>query len=370
MKWIRPITIGLIALGACVEPFHANVPDGEKPLVVDGLISDQPGPYEVKVFRSNALSDANDTQDWVGGANVTLFDDAGNSEHLKEVAAGRYQTTTTQGQIGHSYYIRIELGDGLVYESLPEQLLPVGEFSNIRYEFVQPVAASDDDQLHPKNGFNIFLDADLDPGQHGLSRWRWTGTFEIETHPELRLKAVPGPIITWTPDPPACSGWVVPRGSKLAMQVGPCTCCFCWITQYNSTPLLSDKRFVANDIVRDVNIGFIPANKRYFYSKYYLDIDQMSVTPTAYEFWERVAKQQQQGSDLFQTPAGATIGNIQLVSGAGQKPIGLFTATSVKTHSFILYPANVPYRVNLIDTVAESCTTLYPYTTTTKPSFW
>jgi Domain of unknown function (DUF4249) len=361
-----------LLVGACIEPFNAKIPDGQRPLVVDGLITDQPGPYTVTIYRSASLNNAYDVTDWEVGAHVTILDDQGNSELLAENLPGTYTSSTLQGIVGRTYHVRIELMNGNVYESIPEVMLPVGDFSNLRFKFNEVESPLDEDMLNPKNGFNVYLDAQLDPAQQGLTRWRWTGTFEFETWPELRLKLkVPvGPVPVWIPDPPPCSGYIVPRGSVDKQYKEPCTCCFCWVNQYSPIPVLSDKRFVNNNQMNQVYIAYIPANKRYFFEKYYLDVEQMSVSQEAYDFWESVSKQKQQGSDLFQTPSGKTQGNIVLLTEGGLPAVGIFGASAIRKHSVVISKHDVPYQVQLLDTIADACTIQYKYSSTTQPDFW
>jgi Domain of unknown function (DUF4249) len=361
-----------LPLAACIEPFRATIPDGERPMVVDGLITDQEGPYTVTIYRSAALNNPYDLTDWAVGAHVTVFDDQGNSEQLTEISPGTYTTNTMQGAIGRTYHVRIELKDGNVYESIPEVMLPVGDFSNLRYKFNEVQSPGQEEGLNPKNGFDVYLDAELTPEQQGLTRWRWTGTFEFETWPELRLKLkVPaGPIPVWLPDPVPCSGWVVPRGSTVKIQQSACTCCFCWVNQYSPVPLLSDKRFVNNNKMNQVYIAYIPANDRYFFDKYYLEVEQMSISQAVYSFWESVARQKQQGSDLFQTPSGKTQGNVVLLTEGGLPAVGVFGASAVRNHSFVIPKQDIPYPIYQKDTIAESCMIEYRYSSTTQPDFW
>ena len=370
MKLATYFTLFLI-LDACIEPFHVKVPDSQQAIVVDGLISDQPGPYTVLLYRALPLDNEFHYADWVAGALISIYDDQGTSEALTESTPGHYVTNSIQGALGRSYHIRIVTQDGNIYESTPEKLIPVGDFSNLHYDFIQREdPLHDKTLLKPVNGFNIYLDADVLPEQAGLVRWRWTGTFEIKTYPELRVKVAPGPRIVFVPDPPLCSGYTVPRGSTNKEQVSSCTCCYCWVTQYNDAPLLSDTRFVSNDKITQRNVGFIPASRRYFYDKYYLEVEQMSVSQTVFDFWKKIEMQYKQGSDLFQTPPSVTSGNIQLLSEQGLPAIGIFGASSIKKHSFIIYRNNVPYTLPGIDTVATSCLEVYKYSSTSKPDFW
>ena len=370
MKLSKQGCLLFLILDACIEPFNVKVPASQQAMVVDGLISDQPGPYTVLLYRALPLDNEFHYPDWVAGASISIYDDLSTSEALTESAPGHYVTSTLRGTVGRTYHIRIVTQDGKIYESTPEKMIPVGDFSNLHYDFSQTVDPSEDDPLNSKNGFNINLDAEVLPEQAGLVRWRWTGTFEIKTYPELRVKVAPGPRIVIIPDPPLCSGYMVPRGSTAKVQVSSCTCCYCWVTQYNDAPLISDTRFVNNDKITQYNVDFIPASRRYFYDKYYLEVEQMSVSQTVYDFWKKIAMQHKQGSDLFQTPPSVTSGNVQLLSEEGLPVIGIFAASAIKKHSFVIYRNDVPYNLPGIDTIATSCLQVYKYSSTSKPDFW
>ena len=370
MKLAKYVSLLFLALDACIEPFNVNVPANQQTMVVDGLITDQPGPYSVLLYKALPLDNEFHYPEWVGGASISIYDDLGTSETLTENTPGHYMTSTLQGVVGRSYHIRIVTEDGKIYESTPEKMIPVGDFSNLHYQFLQKVSSNDDDPLNPQNGFNVYLDGEVLPEQAGLVRWRWTGTFEIKTYPELRVKvALPaGPVIRFIPDPPPCSGYSFYNGEN--HEISTCTCCTCWVTQYSDSPLLSDSRFANNNKVTQYNVAFIPANRRYFYDKYYLDIEQMSVSETVYDFWKKISTQHKQGSDLFQTPPSATSGNIKLLSENGVPVIGIFAASAIKKHSFVMYRQDVPYILPRMDTIAMSCLEVYKYSTSTKPAFW
>src|SRR5579872_154132 len=136
MKLSSSIIYVFLFLIACVTPYEINT-IFQAQLVVEGLITDQPGPYQVKLSRTVPIQDQTLATDWVVGASVIVEDDQGNSETLVEMSPGNYYTNSFQGVVGRSYHINIATNDGNVYQSSTEKLLPVGDFSNLRYEFVQ-----------------------------------------------------------------------------------------------------------------------------------------------------------------------------------------------------------------------------------------
>jgi Domain of unknown function (DUF4249) len=364
--------IFILLLDSCIQPLDVHSSSKNVAMVVDGLITDQPGPYTVKLYTTLAIDDQLDETDWIQGATVELMDDVGNSETLKEVSAGNYQTSATQGVIGRTYHIQIRTSDGTSYESLPETLLPVGAINNLSSQFSSSDPSNASDVKDTKNGFNILVDAEVLPEQQGLVRWRWTGTFEIRAYPELRTKAiVTGGVITIVPDPVPCSGYIT-YGRPIAgiMQIADCSCCFCWVTQYSSVPILSDARFVSNNTISHFNVDFVPANRRYFYDKYYLVVEQMSVSQTVYNFWKKISTQQQNGSSLFQTPPAVTTGNMKALTPGAMTAIGIFGASAIKSETLIMLRSDVPYPLPPIDTLAVSCQEAYLNSSNVQPSFW
>ena len=373
MKINRLAFLFLILLDGCVDRFDIPITAALERLVVDGLITDQPGPYTVKLYNSIPLQDQLEKINWVTGASVTLFDNEGNTEWMTETSPGNYQTTAggMQGVIGKSYYIRIVLRDDTIYESEPELLQAPGEITSLYYEFHQNENPYLSDKVTSTNGFQVFLDAKVDPSQPYI-RWRWTGTFSIRAYPEFQVKYVP--IRTPVPDPPPCSGYIAPRGRL--ENVGPCTCCTCWFSDHSVTPLLSDKKFIGDGTLTRIPLAFVEASRRTMHEKYFLAVEQMSVSEVAYDFWTKVKKQQAIGSDLFQTPPAATLGNITRVSDSGIPVIGLFGASAIRTEFLTLDKTDLPYPLGEMDSVRMSCTRAYRVSvagrqvTTEKPPFW
>jgi hypothetical protein len=364
-------------LSACVSPYDVTT-SFHPSIVVQGMITDQPGPYLVTISQTLAINDQLDEAPMVTGATVVIKDDEGNSETLTEKSSGNYYTSTFQGVVGRSYFITITTSDGSSYQSASEELLPVGDFSNLTYKFVQNEPAIANNQISSTNGFDIFIDSQVLPEQQGRVWWRWTGTFEIFTYPELQKKILPTnppkePPLLIT-DAPPCSGYSIARpNTQSATLVGPlanCECCTCWVTQYSQNPLISNPKFISNGAIKSYNVAFVEANRRTFYDQYYLEIEQLSVSETVYNFWNAVKIQQGNSSSLFQTPPPKTVGNITVNTPNSLPVIGYFAASASKKHSLVLLRSEVPYPLLTIDTLAMSCTVAYKNSSNVKPTFW
>src|SRR5688572_8835825 len=102
MKLIRLVPVFFLLLDGCIEKFEVPDLQSRVSLIVDGEITDKPGPYTVKLFRP--APEGNSELAPVSNANVTIHDDTGNSTLLTEKSSGVYETTPALvGEVGRSY---------------------------------------------------------------------------------------------------------------------------------------------------------------------------------------------------------------------------------------------------------------------------
>ncbi len=311
-----------LLISSCVTPYPINSLQFQEAIVVQGMITDQPGPYEITVSKTIPVQDQlEQTSGLLSGASILIEDDQGYSEQLVEKATGDFFTTSIQGVVGNTYTITITTGDGNIYKSTPEKLLPVGDFS-IRYEFKLVEDTLANKQITSANGFNIFIDSNVLPEQERRVWWRSTGTYHVLTFPGNRMTWVdPGPLpppagppAIQVPDRPLCAG----------TDADPvCTCCDCWITEYN-LPMISKSTFINNGQINNLKVAFIQANRRTLYDKYTLEVDQLSVSQPVYDFWNRMSIIQSNASNLFQTPAPKVGGNLTALTNNAAPIIWIF----------------------------------------------
>src|SRR5689334_14703983 len=115
MKHLRTILLLLFLVSdGCVDQLDVPVLIDQHNLVVDGSISDQPGPYTVKLFLSSSLNQNVDRPVYVSGASVQIKDDLGTTEQLTETTDGIYKTAENgmQGVVGRKYQVLITTTEG------------------------------------------------------------------------------------------------------------------------------------------------------------------------------------------------------------------------------------------------------------------
>ena len=104
-------------------------------VVVQGLITDQPGPYVISISKTIPIEVQSQVTARIAGATVKITDSNGYSEYLIEKSPGKFYTQNIQGAVGTSYFITVTTNDSSVYESTVEKMLPVNDFS-LQSEFV------------------------------------------------------------------------------------------------------------------------------------------------------------------------------------------------------------------------------------------
>lgn len=132
MKINYSILIILVSLAqvACEEPIELDLEEGEKKLVIDGWITDKPGPYEVRVSMSQAYFESAEPE-MVSASLVTITESTGLVDTLREIRPGVYQTNQLRGQANQSYELKV-IHDNKTYTA-NSFLPPINELGGLEY---------------------------------------------------------------------------------------------------------------------------------------------------------------------------------------------------------------------------------------------
>ncbi|MGC3943385.1 MAG: DUF4249 family protein [Chryseolinea sp.] len=217
----------------------------------------------------------------------------------------------------------------------------------------------------PQDAVNIFLDGKGAPNELSLLRWRWRGTYQVSTRPELRIKHdAEGRVIL---DPLPCSGYVVNDKGKLA-SIFPCECCDCWPTEFSANAVVSSNQ-TANNIFNRIFIGRIPVDEWRFRFKYHLEVEQLSLADDDHDFWKLVQAQQQGSTNIFQPNVVKVKGNMRVVSGNAEV-FGVFSVSAVVRSTIEIRESDIPIPPYEPDIVIQDCRAFKENSTNLKPPFW
>jgi hypothetical protein len=122
-KYFSTILMGVFLLG-CEKEITLPLDENQSMLVIDGSITDEAGPYYVKLTKSLAVTDDSNFSE-VTNATIIIKDNLGQSDTLKYTSKGMYLTNKLKGVIGHTYFLEVQL-DGKKYtaqSTMPEKVL-------------------------------------------------------------------------------------------------------------------------------------------------------------------------------------------------------------------------------------------------------
>jgi len=225
-----------------------------------------------------------------------------------------------------------------------------------------------------KYGYDVVVNSSGSEDGNRRFLWKFKGTYKALTHPEFNNLACFYLNGKCNFAPP-CSGVIniaPPGASPVFERIKPCECCECWYDLYNSTPVLSDIRFLEKGYFPNVKVRYLPIDQWILRDKIHIQVDQLSLTHQSYTFWQAILVQKTAANSLFQPVSGRIPSYFVQTSGSPSPINGIFYATSVSSKSDYIKPIDVP-NPNFIPEgleVSDSCLKLFPYATTVKPDFW
>ncbi|MGA0555056.1 DUF4249 domain-containing protein [Larkinella sp. VNQ87] len=291
-----------LVVHSCITPYQPEVQSIGRALVVEGLVSDQPGPYTVTLSQTADYTYTG-LNLFVRGATVTLSDNAGTNEVLTETSPGVYQTSANglRGVVGRTYKITIRTSDGHLYESTPEILKAAPPIQKLTYEYRYNPFANTNDQ---RNTWDVFLDTQ-DPETPGnYYRWVWRN-YEATN---------------------ACS--VSDDANEQGIYSGLPCCSDCWnINQcYSNCINVSSDVAINGKAISRQPILSVPFTSR---NIYYVEVEQQAISEGAYRFFNSVKKLVNNTGGLFDAAPSTVGGNLRCTSDPDQPVYGYFGAAGI-----------------------------------------
>lgn len=300
------LTIFLAGLTACIDPIDTGSAQIEPKLVVDGLITNLPGPYTVKLGQSEPYDNASLTRA-VANATVYVMDDLGNRFDFTEGTRGTYQTDSLsfQGQPGRTYTLNIRTDTGKEYQSQPQFLQASPPVDTVFSRFVEEISASGIANEY----FEVYLKTQDVAGERNFYRWKWA---HYESLKYCRQ--------TYFHD----------EENNINYRLYSFCCEPCWkISRCNNCIDLANDQFTDGRSVERL-ITKIPYDSR---EDYFMIIEQYALSEKAYRFWNSVVSQTNNTGGIFDNPPASIPGNIVNINDEEEQVLGLFLASGATRKS-------------------------------------
>lgn len=291
------ILLALLCVG-CVDRINIAVPvPAAYPVVVDGFISDEAGPYLIKVTQAFDIESKSSFRIPISVKQISISDNQGTNEILTERGKGFYYTSSIRGIVGRAYTLHIELLDGRMYESKPDTLYPSGVVEKVYYTFRQTLKSNGTTEY----GYDIYFDATSGTRNHYNFLWKFNGLYQTDI-----------------------------------------ACCTCLADLVNQVPIVSNDQLVHDGQFKGVKAMYVPITGWTFQHGVYAKVSQRSLSRQAYDFWRIVGAQLTGSTSLFQPVTGKVPNNYVQISGTDTPLYGLFYATSSTTNGVYIDKSDVP----------------------------
>lgn len=297
----------LATLSGCIEPVNLPIRQTERRLVVEGLITDEPPPYPIKLTYSGNLSRSLLIPDElaINGAVVTVEDNLGNQTQLVQdplnLAFYWLRDDRLRGVPGRTYTLRLTLPDGSRYVSQPEMLAPVPPIERLYGEYQES-----DRNTTQFNKYLVFIDT-KDPG-NSANFYRWQAMCYM-------------PI--WTGrDPLRAIGRII-----YAPFYGT-------LTNVLSDQIINGNRIAGRLVLNPPLLGL---------GAQYVEVRQYSLSREAYQYWIRYEEQLARTGTLFDPQPASIEGNVRAEADTNKLALGYFGASAVSRERIIMYNDSLNY---------------------------
>jgi hypothetical protein len=297
----------LILFGAssCVKQANLNRRNAEPILVVEGSITTDSVPYTVRLSYSgpyeNGLSVPDEYLEKEAG--VALSDDEGKITSLVHTGNGVYETTDRAfvGKPGRSYQLTIQLKDGKKYISKQENMRSPVPVSNIKAGFFA------DNTFNYPTSMHVFIDTEDPADEENYYKWNFYSWTLRQTHG-------------------------IPCGFGCIMY----EYCYQKFTD-KQVRIFSDASSNGNDIKnREVGLSYI-----YTYGDAYINIEQLSLSREAYQFWQRYDDQVARTGSILDPLPSSIRGNVYNETDSADFALGYFFASAISRRRAKLVPYNI-----------------------------
>ena len=292
-------------LAGCVDPYYPEFEDNQKSLVVEALITDQPGWQVIYLSRSSPVNERETHAET--DAYVSVSDDLGRSIEFVEQDPGAYYAWMTSGELGTgiSYRLQVVTSNGEVYESEPEMFpSPSPSIDSVYWEFE---TAGTYDRTESVNGIRFFLDLEAEADQGRNFRWELVETWEYQAANPIDYY-YDGILHEW-PD-------------SFSYHT-------CWITGKIDQIYTATTRKAESNTIKGFPLNYVSEESNRLSTRYSLQVLQYSLNDEAYDFWKRIEVQNQESGGIYEQQPDYVSGNMYNMNNKEEYVLGFFNMCPV-----------------------------------------
>lgn len=294
------LILGLFILFSCIEEYSPDVSKYEEVIVIDGTLTDAPGPYTVKISYSAKIGDPNFNP--VPECRVYFEDDLGNLEQLYETEAGTYKTSNEsfRGIPGRSYKIIVNSPEGKTYES---DYITLKEKLGIDTVTAVIETHPNPDLDHDEIGYQFYVTTNKAKNDSLFLSWRLTYTYEY--HSDLTIDYY----------------WY----GRFVKNPNPDTLYTCYLTE-KLRKIFTVKQLVPGEQrIANFPLNYVNTEDKKISVRYSLMIEQYNITKECQNYLEEINKQTEGENSLYNNQPYQIRGNVSNINDPDEVVLGYFT---------------------------------------------
>lgn len=329
MRYIGHMTIAVMILSACLEPYVPEVGQYDSTLVVDGTFTDGTEDTSI-VILSRSYGYTEGEPEYLSGAQVIIEDDQGNQNTLEEREPGKYYNypEVFPGIPGRSYRVLITVPGGNQFESSWESLKPSPPIKDIFFE--SDIRDVDDPDKRPRKGLQIMLSTEDPENNTHFYRWEFVETYQYGlTYPpvfRVEFGKQPG------------------EGDDMVFFIPPAEWegTRCWKTTSSTRFYAASTENLTRDAVERYPLLFVDTQTPRLYHRFSLLIKQYAISKEYYEFLRTVEATNQTTGSLFDPIPNEVFGNIRASDGSRIPVLGYFSVAGITSTRYFIERDDIP----------------------------
>lgn len=295
----------LVLLQGCIDEYWPELDTSESILVIDGCITNEPGPYEVRLSIASAISRPEIRP--YSGAQVIVMDNTGHEEEFVETEPGVYKSNINgiQGTIGRKYKLALRTPDENEYQS-DFQLLekPV----NISSVYAEIESRQTSDEYHTEYGYQFYVDSDLAEKDTTYLMWRAIGTYKYQSDFLIRY-VYDRRVISVFPQPDSFYT--------------------CYANDINTGIFTADLSNLSKPEITRFPLNYVNTDTRRLSIKYSLYVKQLTVSAASFSYFSKLSEINTQQDALYAQQPYQIKGNVKNTRNPEDALLGFFYVAGV-----------------------------------------
>jgi hypothetical protein len=299
-------------LAGCVDPYDPGLEDHLESLVVEALITDQPGWQVIYLSRSSPLNERGIHAET--GAYVSVSDDLGRSTEFIEKDPGAYHAWMTANELGTgiTYRLNVVTSNGEVYESEPEMFpSPSPAIDSVYWEFETKGTS---DRTESVNGIRFHLDLDAEADQGRNFRWELVETWEYYAANPIDYY-YDGILHEWPDSFSYHTCWYTGKIDQI----------------YTATTLNAE-----SNTIKGFPLHYVSEETSRLAARYSLQVLQYSLSDESYDYWKRIEEQNQESGGIYERQPEYISGNLYNINHQEEYVLGFFNLCPVSEKRIFL----------------------------------